>query len=194
MKINRFGQSKVLTPKEYSKIRKQLNHQWQKLLFEMLWYTGERVGAVCQLEWRYVYEKPGVPREVIMFNARTRKASAGQPAKTRIVPIHENLMGAIASYELPWKETKWMFPGRDKENHVWRQTVDAALRNACDRAGLGGLGISTHSFRRTLITRLSDKGVSARTIQQVTGHASLNSVQTYIECDERKIKEAIDLL
>ena len=194
MKINRYGQSKVLTPREYSKIRKQLRTQWQKLLFEILWYTGERVGAVIQLEWRYVYEKPPLPRDVILFNARTRKASAGKPAATRVVPVHENLVSSLTAYELPWKETKWMFPGRDNEIHVWRQTVDAALRTACDRAGLGGQGISTHSFRRTLITRLSDKGVSARTIQQVTGHASLNSVQNYIDCDERKIKEAIDLL
>ena len=194
VKINRYGQSKVLTPKEYSKIRKQLPYEWQKLLFEILWYTGERVGAVAQLEWRYVYEKPGKPRDVILFNARTRKSSADRPASTRTVPVHENLIAPLTAYELPWKETKWMFPGRDNESHVWRQTVDAALRTACDRAGLGGKGISTHSFRRTLITRLSDKGVSARTIQQVTGHASLNSVQTYIDCDERKIKEAIDLL
>ena len=194
MKINGYGQASVITPKEYSRIRKQLPLGWQKLLFEILWYTGERVGAVIQLEWRYVYEKPGKPRDVILFNARTRKAGAGKPASTRVVPIHENLEGAIAAYELPWKETKWMFPGRSNDVHVWRQTVDAALRTACDRAGLGGRGISTHSFRRTLITRLSDKGVSARTIQQVTGHASLNSVQNYIDCDERKIKEAIDLL
>lgn len=194
MKINRYGQAKVLTPKEYSRIRKQLPLTWQKLLFDILWYTGERVGAVTQLEWRYVYEKPSHPRDVILFNARTRKAAAGKPASTRVVPVHENLVAALTAYELPWKETKWMFPGRDNEIHVWRQTVDAALRNACERAGLGGQGISTHSFRRTLITRLSDKGVSARTIQQVTGHASLNSVQNYIDCDERKIKEAIDLL
>ena len=45
-----------------------------------------------------------------------------------------------------------------------------------------------------LITRLSDKGVFARTIQQVRGYASLNLVQNYIGCDERKIKEVIDLL
>ena len=194
MKINRHGQSKVLTPREYSKIRKQLRTEWQKLLFEILWYTGERVGAVVQLEWRYVYEKPSKPRDVILFTARTRKASAGKSASTRVVPVHENLMTSLSAYSLPWSDTKWMFPGRDSEVHVWRQTVDAALRTACDRAGLGGQGISTHSFRRTLITRLSDKGVSARTIQQVTGHASLNSVQNYIDCDERKIKEAIDLL
>ena len=194
MKINRYGQSKVLTPREYSKIRKQLRAEWQKLLFEILWYTGERVGAVVQLEWRYVYEKPSHPRDVILFNARTRKSSAVKPAATRVVPVHENLVTSLRAYQLPWKETKWMFPGRENEVHVWRQTVDAALRTACDRAGLGGQGISTHSFRRTLITRLSDKGVSARTIQQVTGHASLNSVQNYIDCDERKIKEAIDLL
>ena len=194
MKINGYGQASVLTPREYSRIGKQLPYQWQKLLFEILWYTGERVGAVCQLEWRYVYEKPSVARDVILFNARTRKSWAGKPASTRVVPVHENLVATLTAYELPWKETKWMFPGRDNEFHVWRQTVDAALRVACDRAGLGGRGISTHSFRRTLITRLSDKGVSARTIQQVTGHASLNSVQNYIDCDERKIKEAIDLL
>lgn len=194
MKINRSGKSKVLTEKEYARIRKQFAYNWQKVFFDILWYTGERAGAVTKLKWEYVYQEPNKPRNTIVFKSSIRKPSVNGKGKTLSIPVHENLFATLSTYQVPWAKTIWMFPGRNLDNHIWRQTVDAALRTACDRAGFSDKGISTHSFRRTLITRLSDKGVSVRTIQQVTGHASLNSVQTYIECDERKIKEAIDLL
>lgn len=193
-KINRNGQASILTTGDLSKIRKQLKCDRDRLLFDLLTYTGERVGAIVQLQWRDAYEKPGKPREIILFRARTRKAAANGPAKSRQVPVHERLAETLSAYQFSPLDSQWLFPARESDRHIPRQTADALLRAACERAGLGGAGISSHSFRRTLITRLSDLGVSARTIQQVTGHANLNSVQHYIEADERRVRDCINLL
>ncbi|MBC7879950.1 MAG: tyrosine-type recombinase/integrase [Anaerolineae bacterium] len=40
---------------------------------------------------------------------------------------------------------------------------------------------STHSLRRTAITRLHAVGVGLRTIQRISGHRSLAALQRYIE-------------
>lgn len=193
-KVNRSGQAKVLSDSEITKIRRNLRMPHHKLIFDILRYTGERIGAVLQLEKLDVYDRKGNPRKYITFRARTRKAAAGLPAKTRQVVVHTSLRDSLKVYPLP-KNSLWLFPSQDNpENHLLRQSVDAVFRRACNKAGLGDEGISSHSFRRSLMTKLSNNGVSARTIQEITGHASLASVQKYIEVDEAAIESAINLL
>jgi len=194
-KVNRSGQAKVLTDSDISKIRRNLRMGHHRLIFDILRYTGERIGAVVQLEKLDVYDRKGNVRKYITFRARTRKAAAGLPARTRQLVIHPSLRESLKSYPLP-KNSPWLFPGQDdpEKEHLLRQTVDAAFRRACAKAGLGEEGISTHSFRRSLMTRLSAQGVGARTIQKITDLASLASVQRYIEVDEDQVENAINLL
>ena len=193
-KVNRSGQAKVLSDSEITKIRRNLRMPHHKLIFDILRYTGERIGAVLQLEKLDVFDRKGNPRKYITFRARTRKAAAGLPAKTRQVVIHASLKDTLKNYPLP-KNSPWLFPGQDDpQKHLLRQSVDLVFRRACTKAGLGDEGISSHSFRRSLMTKLSANGVSARTIQEITGHASLASVQRYIDVDEGMIESAINLL
>lgn len=193
-KVNRSGQSKVLSDSEITKIKRNLRMPHHRLILDILRYTGERIGAVVQLQKLDVFDAKGNPRKYITFRARTRKASAGQPAKTRQVVIHSNLKDALKNYSLP-KHSLWLFPRQtDPSLHLQRQSLDWVLRRACIKAGLGEEGISSHSFRRSLMTKLSASGVSARTIQEITGHASLASVQRYIDVDESQIESAINLL
>jgi len=52
---------------------------------------------------------------------------------------------------------------------------------------------SSHSGRRTFITRLASKGVSARVLQQLAGHASLNTTQRYIDTQPEMLRSAVEL-
>lgn len=193
-KINRSGKAKILSESELSKIRKQLLTPRSQLLFDILRYTGERVGAVIQLQRLDVYEANGKPREYITFRSSTRKAAAGKKAHTRQMPIHPALAEILKSFPAD-KESAWLFPRNgDPAQHISRQGADDLIRRACDRAGLGGKGISLHSFRHTLITNLHEKGVGIGTIQAITGHANLRSVQEYISVSEAEVKNAIALL
>jgi integrase/recombinase XerD len=194
-KNNRSGQSKILTDSEYSRIRKQLKTDKDKLMFDILRYTGERLGAVIQLKQWDCYTVKGEVLEEITFRRDTRKATAKGKRFVRQITIHPSLAETLEAYPRG-SGNPWLFPSGVKANegHLTIQGADYILRAAVDRAGLGGKGISSHSFRRTLITRLDEAGVSVKTIQAVTGHKSLASVQQYIDVSPERIRQAISLL
>jgi integrase/recombinase XerD len=194
-KNNRSGQSKILTDSEFSRIRKQLKSDKDRLLFDLLRYTGERLGAVIQLKQWDCYTVKGEVLEEITFRRSTRKATATGKRFVRQIAIHASLHETLDAYPR-YPGNPWLFPSGVKANdgHITIQGADYVLRTAVDRAGLGGKGISSHSFRRTLITRLDEAGVSIKTIQAVTGHRSLASVQRYVDVSDERIRQAISLL
>jgi len=55
-------------------------------------------------------------------------------------------------------------------------------------------GVSTHSFRRTALTSLSNAGVPLRVIQEISGHQSLTALQKYLEVNEEQVANAIQAL
>ncbi len=194
-KNNRSGQAKVLTDSEFSRIRKQLKTDKDRLLFDILRYTGERLGAVIQLKQWDCFTVKGEVLEELTFRRDTRKATAKGKRFTRQIVIHPSLAETLEAYPR-YPGNPWLFPSRSRESehHITIQGADYILRSAVDRAGLGGKGISSHSFRRTLITKLDEAGVSIKTIQAVTGHRSLASVQRYVEVSSERIKQAIAVL
>jgi hypothetical protein len=83
----------------------------------------------------------------------------------------------LTNYHPGWKEV-YLFPGRFG-GHLDPDSADKALRKAIKRVGL--IGVSSHSFRRTALTMMSDNGTPLRIIQEVSGHRNLEQLQAYIE-------------
>ncbi|MBD2354753.1 site-specific integrase [Tolypothrix sp. FACHB-123] len=190
MKNNRNGQSAIITDSDYSKIRKQIKSRKYKLLLDLGWYTGERWGALVQLQICDVFDDDGKPREFINFRARTRKATPDGKRKTRQVPVHPILRETLASYK-PENDSVWLFPDREGNEPITLRWADMILRSAVDKAGLSAKGISTHSTRRTFITKLAKRGVGLATIKKATGHTDLKVLSRYIEVSDDDVKEAI---
>lgn len=193
MKNNRFGQSAIMTDQDYSKIRKQIISQKYKLLLDLAWYTGERWGALVQLQIGDVYDHDGKPREFINFRARTRKASPDGKRKTRQVPLHPVLKEQLLAYK-PETDSQWLFPNREGNEPMTLRWADRILRSAVEKANLTAKGISTHSTRRSFITKLAKRGVSLATIKKATGHSDLKVLSRYIEVSDDDVKEAIGTL
>lgn len=140
-----------------------------------------------------VFNPKGEPKDWITFRAATRKASNKGKRKTRQVPVHPQLLELLQKYPRP--EGVWLFPsGRIDGNHIILRTADATFRKAVMTAGLSHKGYSTHSTRRTFITRLWEKGVDIHTIQITTGHHDLKMVARYVEADPERIRSAISVL
>ncbi|BAY22364.1 integrase family protein [Calothrix sp. NIES-2100] len=193
MKNNREGQSAVITDTDYSKIRKQIRSRKYKLLLDLAWYTGERWGALVQLQINDVFDDEDKPREFINFRARTRKRSPDGKRKARQVPVHPVLKEALASYK-PESDSIWLFPDRSGDGPITLRWADMILRSAVDKAGLSAKGISTHTTRRTFITKLAKRGVGLATIKKITGHTDLKVLSRYIEISDDDAMEAIATL
>lgn len=193
MKNDRYGQAAILTDLEYSKIRRKIISQKYKLLLDLAWYTGERWGALVQLRIEDCYNSDGSPRESITFRASTRKASPDGTRKTRQVPIHPVLRESLQNYQ-PENDSPWMFPNRDGSAPITLRWADRILRASVEKAGLAAKGISTHSTRRSFITKLHRNGADLYTIKQITGHQDFKSLERYVEISADRIKGAINAL
>ena len=51
-----------------------------------------------------------------------------------------------------------------------------------------------HSGRRQLITTLAEKQVNVRVIQALAGHRNLNTTMRYIDINDKKLGNAVELV
>lgn len=195
-KNNRHGQAEILSASDCDRIRRSIISKHHLLLWDIARYTGERWGAICQLKVSDVYQDgiASVPRTEITFQKHTRKASPSGKQETRQCPVHPELDRLLHAYK-PNPSGYLFSSGFGAAKHISFSACDKWLRAAVVRAGLGHRGISSHSTRRSFITVLYyDRGVDIKTLQAITGHSDLKSLQRYIEVsDDRKVA-AIALL
>jgi integrase/recombinase XerD len=50
-----------------------------------------------------------------------------------------------------------------------------------------GAEASSHSGRRTLITRLAERGVDLKSIAQIAGHTSIRTTAMYVEANPTRL-------
>ena len=193
MKNNRYGQAAIIDDSDYSKIRKNIRSKKYKSILDLAWFTGERWGALVQLKVADCYNEDGTVRTHITFKANTRKASPDGKRQTRQVIVHSTLKEALQTYK-PDPNCEWMFPNRNHNGHISLRTADKILRSAVEKAGLSAKGISTHSTRRSFITKLHRNGTDLYTIKKITGHKDLKSLERYVDIDSDRIKGAIEAL
>lgn len=189
MKNNRNGKARIWTPHVIGLMRENLNSPYQKLIFEISLFTGERMGAIVQLKVSDVYQSDGTPAKFITFRSSTRKASKHGQAKTRQVLIHKHLREVLRSYNAP--SFGYLFPSNSIAGHITRRAVDTYWRKILQRAGFNGY--STHSSRRWVINQFRRKGVGIMTIAETMG-MNINTVRHYCDDDPDACSRAISVL
>ncbi len=193
-KNNRHGQAAILSDVDIRKIRKSLISDKHKIFFDIAVFTGERWGAIAQLEVGDIYADASkiIPHNQITFRGCTRKKSPDGSQSTRQVPIHPTLKEKLRAHRPP--PYGYLFPNPQGTNHISLRAADLFLRRAVEAAGLENRGISTHSTRRTFITQLYSKGVDIYVLKKLTGHKTLSSLLKYVEIPQNRVNQAINLL
>ena len=189
MKNNRFGQAKVLDTLELDLILKYLVTREQKVLAQTLRNTGARVGEVVQLRWR------DIGKEQILFPSSITK----RKLHSREIFISERFHKLLMNWRIDWTLYKgrkptpedYVFYGRKEGSHITTRAFQLALDYALERAKI--IGGSSHSFRRSVLTRLHKKQVPLNVIKSISGHQSLNTLSLYLQVDDQDKREASKL-
>lgn len=58
----------------------------------------------------------------------------------------------------------------------------------------GFLNASSHSGRRSFITRLANKGVGVRVLMSLAGHKNISTTQHYIDVNDEQKRAAVELI
>jgi integrase/recombinase XerD len=190
VKVERHGQAKILTQTEIQLLFETgliENPQRDRALFAICLYTACRVNECVTLHLKDVYDRYGRIRPAIII----RKGNSKGKLDTRTIPVIEDLRGYLKAYPLPG-QGEYLFPGRNGRAHLHPDSASHLLRKACQRIGLEG--VSTHSFRRTALTQLSNAGIPLRVIQQISGHRTLDELYKYLEVGEEQVRGAMSAL
>lgn len=193
MKINRHGRAKVLTIEEIELIFNEgfiVKPVRDRALFAVCLYTACRIRECVTLEIEDVFDRNRRVRpELIIKKGKTKGKLA-----TRTIPVVEDLRVKLKKYrpQLDFESERYLFPGRYQDTYLHQDTASWLLREACKRVGIEGA--STHSFRRTALTQMSNAGIPLRVIQEVSGHRTLDELYKYLEVRPEQVKGAVSTL
>lgn len=118
----------------------------------------------------------------------------GKGKKERLVPIGETALRAIEAYwaRLPARpagESPVFLSETRKRSPVNRVMLARRLKSYLALAGLDP-GITPHKLRHSYATHLLDAGADLRSVQELLGHAHLETTQVYTHVTTDRLKKA----
>lgn len=132
----------------------------QRVAFDLLLYTGQRVGDVAAMR----------RADVLSGSIPVRQEKTGA---VLLLPVHPNLMRSARACAVDGPAPLNTF-GRP----MTKRSIAAIVARAARSAGLPR-DCKTHGLRKAALTRLAQHGATTHEIRAVGGHKSLREVEHY---------------
>lgn len=152
--------------------------------------AGLRVGEIAQLTMADVFTTDGDVRDQIVLKAAYTKSN-----ETRTVFVSQRLKREIKQFNL----TLPVSPNSQSPLLMTQKRTAFSANTLCQlfgdlyrRAGIDGA--SSHSGRRSFISKLAHSGISAKVIMTLAGHKHLTTTQRYIDVNDEMMKAAVEVV
>jgi integrase/recombinase XerD len=162
-----------------------------KAMLELLYSSGARVSELIGININDLSTVQTTDGEILTLKLR------GKGSKERIVPLGSFASKAIDSYCVRVRPD--LLAKKPKNNsalflnsrggRISRQSAWKMVLNASSAAGVLE-GVSPHVFRHSYATHLLDGGADIRVVQELLGHASVNTTQIYTLITIDKVRES----
>ena len=123
----------------------------------------------------------------------------GKGNKERAVYLNDSCLSAVKAYLAVRPNEGIVATDRNalfiSRNHrrISPKTVQHIVKIHLAKAGLGGMGFSTHKLRHTAATLMYQHGnVDIRVLKDILGHANLGTTQIYTHVSDAQIKRAVN--
>jgi integrase/recombinase XerC len=164
-----------------------------RVMFLLSVKAGLRAKEIAGLTWAMVTDAEGNVGDAIHLPDIASKGRSG-----RTIPLNRDLRAALIAWQAsPQRRTASPFVVTSERGH--RLSAGSVVCwFARLYSGLGFNGCSSHSGRRTFVTRAAKRiveaGGSLRDVQQLAGHASLTMTARYIEGDSEAKRKVVNLI
>ena len=192
-------QAKILTDKQVRAVLAELDARRyplrDRVTFLLSIKAGLRAKEIALVTWAMVTDAEGEIADVIALENRASKGKGGG----RHIPIHPDLKAALIKlHQERGEKVRPDLPLIHSERDRGQSAAAVVVWFHRLYSGLGMVGCSSHSGRRSFITRAARKigevGGSLRDIQQLAGHASLGTTARYIEGDHDAQRKVVALI
>ena len=153
-------------------------------MLELFYSTGIRLSELYGLDRRDV--------DLVSQQAKVR----GKGRKERIVPIGDHAVRAMRNYESVrdaharqvGQADRAAFFLSDRGRRLSRRGIQQAIGSLLDLVDEDA-GLSVHSLRHTFATHLLDAGADLRAVQELLGHASVQTTQIYTHTSVERLRQ-----
>lgn len=168
---------RYLTADEEARLFKELPEHLKPIVICAL-QTGLRKSNILQLRW-----------ELVDLEFRFIEVLAQQNKGHKIIkiPISDKLLETLES--LP-RNSEYVFANPDTGKPY--RDISEGFKNACDRANIENFRF--HDLRHTVATRLVEKGIDLRVVQEIMAHSTIVTTQRYMHPTPKRKLEAISVL
>lgn len=188
-------QAKVLTPAELDALLEHVRGRRDSLRSRVIILLSVRAGLraaeVTKLEWSMVMNASGKIGQTIELEDRIAKKKHG-----RRIPLHPELRAALVALLRRTPCPIGPVIRSRKGGHMRPNSLVCWFGALYQEVGL--VGCSSHSGRRSFITRAARKvhesGGSIRDVQLLAGHRSLMTTERYIDGDSHAQRRLVSLL
>lgn len=148
-----------------------------RLLLQFIYSTGVRVSEAVHMK-----------AEDINFKEKIGKVRSGKGAKDRIIILSRNWCAMGKKYAERKKVKSPFLFSKKNGKPITSDTVQRIVRKAAKRAGITK-EVTPHSLRHCFATHLLEAGENIRNIQELLGHANLNTTQIYTHVSTEQLKK-----
>jgi integrase/recombinase XerD len=153
-----------------------------RAILETLYATGCRVSEVANLKMEDLYLDSAFCK------------CFGKGGKQRIVPLGKSALNALRAYLADQRprlvrlapDAPWLFVSRGGKG-LTREMIWILVRSYARRAGLTGK-VSPHTLRHSFATHLLAGGADLRSVQELLGHANIQTTQQYTHIDRERLR------
>lgn len=166
---------------------RQAGYARRAALFETLYASGMRISEALSLP------SDAAPPGTRMLLVR------GKGDKQRLVPLHERAIAAIILWQKLARAysggapSSWLFHSvRNGAKALTRQAALLEIKEAAVAAGLASPErVSPHVLRHAFATHMHSGGTDLRVLQELLGHAGIETTQIYTHLDTSRLHQMV---
>lgn len=172
----------VLTKNEVRALIKSTKKGRNRLLVEFMYSSGVRVSEVVKMQ---------VSR--LDLKEKTAIVKAGKGNKDRMIILSKNWAKNIKKYLSKRKAISEYLFCKKNGKPISADTIQRLIKKSAKKAGITK-HTTPHTLRHSFATHLLDAGENIRKIQELLGHASLNTTQIYTHTSLVQLKKVVSPL
>ncbi|MDX9855952.1 MAG: site-specific tyrosine recombinase/integron integrase [Parcubacteria group bacterium] len=165
----------ILTKEEVRKILKTIQNVKHKLILGLMYSSGLRVSEVVNCKVKD-----------LDFESKLMRIRQAKGAKDRNTILSEKVCHILNKYVNNKTKDDYVF-GSDRGKRLTARTVQKVFAEALKRSGIKKPA-TCHSLRHSFATHLLESGTSIRYIQELLGHARLETTQIYTKVANNNLK------
>ncbi|MDO8592224.1 MAG: tyrosine-type recombinase/integrase [bacterium] len=167
----------VLSKDEVVAMINSLDNIKHKLMIQILFGSGLRVSELVNLKINDI----DFFRKIIIIKH-------GKGAKDRITIISEQTLRNIEKYLTQYQPLAYLFESYEAGHKLSVRSAQKVVADAVKSAGVNS-DTTAHSLRHSFATHLLENGTDIRYIQELLGHARLETTQIYTKVANNKLRD-----